>query len=148
MPLVTQIEQDIKAAMIARDETRLSVARLLKSAMKYGAIEKKIDMLTDADAQAVIQRQIKQRRESIEQFKTGGRPELVQKETAELEVLLSYLPKQLGDAELEALVQAEIKSAGSATKKDFGRLMKTLTEKTAGQTEPRRISELLGKLLP
>ena len=147
MPLVTQIEQDIKTAMLAKDEVRLSVVRFLKSALKYAAIEKKIDMLSDADAQAVIQRQIKQRRESIEQFTTGGRTDLAEREKKEVAVLEAYLPKQMGDAELEALVQAEIKTLGSSTKKDFGRLMKVLTEKTAGQAEARRISEVLGKHL-
>ena len=147
MSLVAKIEQDIKSAMIAKDETKLSVVRFLKSALKYAAIEKKVDAISDADAQAVIQRQIKQRRESIEQFKKGGRTDLADKEMKEAAILESYLPKQMSDAELEALVLAEIKTQGVSSKKDFGRLMKILTEKVAGQAEARRVSEVLGKHL-
>ncbi len=147
MTLVTQIEQEIKSAMLARDEVRLSVVRFLKSALKYAAIEKKVDQLSDPDAQQVIQRQLKQRRESIEQFRQAGRADLAEKETKEAFILESFLPKQLGDAELEALVAEEIKLFGAPTKKDFGRLMKTLTEKLTGQVEARRISDCLGKKL-
>ncbi len=128
MSLVAQIEQDIKSAMLAKDEVRLSVARFLKSALKYAAIEKKVDELSDPDAQAVIQRQIKQRKESIDQFKTAGRSDLAEREMKEAAVLETYLPKQMPDGELEALVQAEIKAQGASSKKDFGRMMKALNE--------------------
>jgi len=147
MSLAAQIEQDLKNAMIAKDEVKLSVVRLLKSAIKYAAIEKKVPTLSDADVQAVIQRQIKQRRESIEQFVKGGRQDLADKESKEAAVLESYLPKQMADAELEALVQAEIKQQAAASKKDFGRMMKILTEKLSGRAESRRVSEVLGKYL-
>lgn len=147
MSLVTQIEQDIKSAMIARDEIKLSVVRFLKSALKYAAIEKKVEALSDADAQVVIQRQMKQRRESIEQFKNAGRTDLADRESKEAAVLESYLPKQIPDAELEALIAAEVKAQGVVTKKDFGRLMKILTEKTSGKAEARRVSETLGRYL-
>ena len=147
MSLVAKVEGDIKAAMIAKDEIRLSVARFLKSALKYAAIEKKIEALADPDAQAVIQRQIKQRRESIDQFKKAGREDLAEKESKEAAILEAYLPKQMGDVELEAAVLAEIKALGAPSKKDFGRLMKVLTEKLAGQAEARRVSEILGKYL-
>ena len=147
MSLVTKIEEDLKNAMIARDEIKLSVVRLLKSAFKYTAIEKKVAVISDADAQAVIQRQIKQRRESIEQFKNGGRAELADKESKEAAILESYLPQQMPDTELGALVQAEIKTQNAISKKDFGRMMKILTEKLAGRADSRRISEVLGKHL-
>ena len=147
MSLVAKIEQDIKTAMLAKDELKLSVARLLKSAFKYAAIEKKIDVIGDADAQAVISRQIKQRRESADQFQKAGRTDLAGKESQEAAILESYLPKQMSDAELEALIQAELKSQGTNSKKDFGRMMKILTEKLSGRAEARRVSEILGKHL-
>ena len=147
MSLVTQIEQEIKTAMLAKDEIRLSVVRFLKSALKYAAIEKKVEALSDADAQVVIGRQIKQRRESIEQFTKGGRMDLAERELKEVAILESYQPRQMSDAELEAMVQGEVASQGTSSKKDFGRFMKILTEKTAGRAEARRVSELLGKHL-
>lgn len=147
MSLFSNIEQEIKKAMIAKDETRLSVVRFLKSALKYAAIEKKTDTLPDADVQLIIQRQIKQRRESIEQFKNAGRQDLVQKETAELIVLESFLPAQMDDAGLEALIKSEINLQGTVSKKDFGRMMKVINEKLAGRADARRVSEVLGKHL-
>ena len=147
MSLVTKIEQDIKSAMIARDEVRLSVVRFLKSALKYAASEKKVEAVSDAEAQQVIQRQIKQRRESIDQFTKGGRADLADKESKEALILESYLPQQMADADLEALVQSEIKAQGATSKKEFGKVMKVLTEKLAGQADSRRISEFLGKYL-
>lgn len=147
MPLAQKIDQDLKAAMTAKDAAKTSTLRMLKSAFKYAAIEKKTDVLSDADAMSVIQKQLKQRRESMDQFSKAGRQELAQKEQAEIAVLETYLPKQLSEQELVELAKAEIAAQGAATKKDFGRVMKALTEKTAGQAEPKRLSEILGKLL-
>ncbi len=147
MSLSQQIDKDLKEAMTSKNETKVSTLRLLKSAVKYAAIEKKAQGLSDAEIVQVIQKQMKQRRESIEQFSKGDRPELADKERKEVEILESYLPKQLSDGELEAHVKACVKEAGAASKKDFGRVMKVLTEKLAGQAEPRRISELVGRIL-
>ncbi|MBI4432020.1 MAG: GatB/YqeY domain-containing protein [Candidatus Omnitrophica bacterium] len=148
MSLQEKIDSDLKQAMAAKDAARLSTIRFLKSALKYIAIEKKSDTLSDADVQLLIQKQIKQRRESIDQFEKGGRRELAEKEKAELAVLEAYLPKQLSDAELQTLVTAEIKAAGASSKKDFGRVMKGLMEKVAGRAEAKRVSDALGKVLP
>lgn len=147
MGMMQTIEQDLKKAMIAKDEARLSTVRFLKSALKYAAIEKKVEFLNDADVIQIIQKQIKQRRESIDQFEKGGRAELAAREKQEVTVLESYLPKQLGDAELSEAVQAAIQQTGASSKKDFGRVMKILTEKLAGQAEAKRISDCLGKML-
>jgi hypothetical protein len=147
MSLNAKIDQDLKAAMSARDEMKLSTLRFLKSALKYAAIDKKVPELPDADVMQVIQKQIKQRRESIDQFSKGGRAELAEKESRELAVLESYLPKQLSDKELEAVVASAAKEAGASSKKDFGRVMKLLQEKLAGQAEARKISEILGRIL-
>jgi uncharacterized protein len=147
MTLTEKIDQDMKQAMISKDAPRLDTLRFLKSALKYAAIEKKGGALTDADVQQVIQKQIKQRRESIEQFSKGGRQDLADAETAGVRVLEGYLPKQVGDEELARIVADEAKAQGASSKKDFGRMMKHLTEKLQGAADSRRISEALGKIL-
>ncbi len=147
MSLQQKIDQDIKQAMISRDEAKVSTLRFLKSALKYAAIEKKTDLLGDAEIQQIIQKQIKQRRESIDQFVKGGRKDLADKEIHETEILESYLPKQLSDGELEALIRQGVSAAGAVSKKDFGRMMKVLNEKCAGRADAKRISEMLGKIL-
>lgn len=147
MSLLQKIDADLKQAMISKNALKLDVLRFLKSAVKYAAIEKKVENLNDAETQAVIQKQIKQRRESIDQFVKGGRADLAEKEKNELAVLEAYMPAQIPDAELEKLVAEEAKTAGAVSKKDFGRMMKLLTEKLAGRTDARRISDCLGKIL-
>src|SRR5205085_5045407 len=108
MPLAEQLQQEIKSAMLAKDADRLNALRMLKSAIGYVQIEKKTDALSDADFIAVVQREVKKRRDSAEQFTNGGRPELAAKENAEISVLETFLPKQLSPEELEALVRATI----------------------------------------
>jgi uncharacterized protein YqeY len=147
MSLAQKIDQELKTAMQEKDAVKLSTLRFLKSALKYSAIEKKIEFLNDADAQALIQKQIKQRRESIDQFSKNGRPELAAQETAELKILEGYLPSQMSDADLEAFVAGETQAAGATSKKDFGRIMKLLNEKLQGRADSKRVSESLGKIL-
>ena len=147
MSLIEKLDADLRQAMIAKDETKLGVIRFLKSAVKYAAIEKKVQTLADADVFLVIQKQIKQRRESIDQFSKAGRKDLADAETSQVRVLETYLPKQLSGAELQTEVQAAVKETGAVSKKDFGRTMKALTEKLSGRADAKRISECLGKLL-
>jgi uncharacterized protein len=147
MSIQAQIDQDIKKAMIARDEGRLSALRMLKSAIKYASIEKPGAAFGDAEAMQVIQKQIKQRRESIQQFTDAGRTDLSSKELAEVAVLEAYLPKQLSEAELKTLVEKEVAAQGATSKKDFGRMMKHLNERLAGGADNKRLSEMLGQLL-
>ena len=148
MSLQARLDQDLKTAMAAKDADKLSTVRFLKSAVKYAAIEKKAQNLSDAEIRQVIQKQVKQHRESIDQFTKAGRTDLLEKEKRELAILESYLPKQLGEEELMRIVESEVRKAGASSKKDFGRMMKILNEKLAGGAEPRRVSESLNKLLP
>lgn len=148
MSLQERIQQDIKAAMLARDADKLGTLRLLKSALGYAQIEKKTDSLPDADVMAIIQREVKKRRDSAEQFTTGGRPELADKELKEIVVLETLLPKQLSAEELEQLVQATIQETGATSKKDMGAVMKAIQAKVAGRADGKTISTLVGKLLP
>ena len=147
MSIQQRIDEDIKRAMVARDQQSLDALRMLKSAVKYVAIDKPGAVLSDADVMQVIQKQIKQRQESVQQFTQGGRPELAAKEAKEIAVLEVYLPKQIPDAELQTLVRAVLKEIGASTKKDFGRAMKACSEKLAGGADNRRLSEVMGKLL-
>ena len=147
MTLEQKIDQDIKEAMISKETDRVSTLRFLKSAMKYIAIEKKAASLSDAEIQQVIQKQMKQRRESLDQFSKAGRRDLADKESAELKILEKYLPQQISDEELEKFIKAEATAAGPLTKKDFGRMMKILGEKLKGSADAQRLSEALGKIL-
>jgi uncharacterized protein YqeY len=143
-----QLSQEIKAAMLAKDADRLSTLRLLKSAVGYAQIERKTEALSDADFVAVVQKEVKKRRDSIEQFEKGGRPELAEKEKKEIPVLEAFLPKPLSPDELEQLVKATIQELNASSKKDMGPVVKAVQAKAAGRAEGRAISGIVGKLLP
>ena len=148
MILQERLAQDIKAAMLARDADRLSALRMLKSAVGYAQIERKTENLADADFMALVQKEVKKRRDSVEQFEKGGRPELAAKEKQEIAVLETFLPKPLSPEELEALVRATIQETGATSKKDMGAVIKAVQTKAAGRADGKTISGLVGKLLP
>ncbi|WP_164013139.1 GatB/YqeY domain-containing protein [Pyxidicoccus trucidator] len=139
--LKERIDADLKDAMRSKNELTLLVLRMLKSAVKYKEVEPGASALDDAGVLTVIAGLIKQRRDSIEQFKSGGRPELAEKEEAEIGVLQNYLPKQLSADELAAEVQAAIAEVGAKGPKDMGAVMKNLNPKVQGKAEGRVISE-------
>lgn len=145
--LTDKIAADMKQAMLAKDAPRLSTLRLLKSAIEYHKIDKKQEKLADADVITVIKRQIKQRQDSIEGFEKGGRTDLVDKETAELAVLKSYLPEELSEAQITEIVQTAIAEVGAATKTDMGKVMKAVQAKTAGRADNRLVSQIVARLL-
>ena len=148
MPLLDRLAAEIKAAMLARDAARLSTLRLLKSAVGYAQLERKSDQLSDADVVAIVQKEVKKRRDSIEQFEQGGRPELAAHERAELTVLETFLPRALAPDELEQLVRAVIQELGATSKKDMGAVIKAVQARAAGAADGRSISTLVGRLLP
>ena len=148
MTLLERIPQEIKAAMLAKDSVRLDTLRMLKSAIGYTQIEKKNENLSDAEVIAIVQKEVKKRRDSVEQFEKGNRPELAQNEKKEIAVLETLLPQPLSPAELEALVKAAIQESGATSKKDMGKAIKAAQAKAAGRAEGKAISELVGKLLP
>ncbi len=147
MSLHENLSADIKTAMLARDADRLGTLRMLKSTLGYVAIERKTELLPDADFISIVQKEVKKRRDSIEQFEGGGRPELAAKEKIELAVLESYLPQALPPDELEALVKACIQETGATSKKDMGQVIRAVQAKAAGRAEGKVISQLVGKLL-
>jgi len=146
--LQERVQQELKSAMLAKETERLATLRLLKSALGYLQIERKVDQLSDSDVITVVQKEIKKRRDAIEQFKAGGRPELAEKEGRELAVLETLLPVPLSAEELEQLVRATIEETGATNKKDMGPVIKAVQAKAAGRADGRSISTLVGKLLP
>jgi uncharacterized protein YqeY len=148
MNLQGKLSADLKAAMLARDADRLSALRLLKSAVGYAQIERQTETLSDADFVAIVQKEVKKRRDSIEQFEKGGRPELAEKEKKEITVLEGFLPKPLSAEELDRLIQATIQELGATSKKEMGPVIKAVQAKAAGRADGKTISGLVGKLLP
>jgi uncharacterized protein YqeY len=148
MSFLERLSQEIKSAMLAKDADRLSVLRLLKSAIGYTQIERKNENLSDAELIALVQKEIKKRRDSIEQYEKGGRPELAEKEKKEIPILETFLPQALSPAELESLVKEAIQETDATGKKDMGKVIKAVQAKAAGRAEGRTISELVSKLLP
>ena len=150
MSLVAKIDADLKAAMIARDAEKLSVLRMLKSAVKYAAIEKggADSVPTDLDVIAVVRKEAKKREDSIKQFSDAGRTELADKEKKELEFLKTLLPAQLTPEKLEALVKEAIAEVGATSKAQMGSVMKAAQAKAAGQADGKTLSQLVQKLLP
>lgn len=148
MSLQERVSQEIKAAMLAKDADRLNALRLLKSALGYAQIERKTDNLPDADVVAIVQKEVKKRRDSVEQFEKGGRPELALKEKQEIGVLETFLPQAMSAEELETLVRATIQELGATSKKDMGSVIKAVQAKSAGRADGKTISGLVGKSLP
>jgi uncharacterized protein YqeY len=147
MTLSEQITRDIAGAMKARDQTRLSALRMVKAALMNGEVSKG-RALEEAEAQQVLASLIKQRRDSIEQFGTAGRQDLVDKETAEITVLEKYAPPAASAAELEQAVAAAIAETGAATAKDMGRVMKAVMGALAGKSvDGQAVNELVRKKL-
>jgi uncharacterized protein len=138
--LIERIDADMKAAARAREARRLNTIRTLKSQMKYREIEKG-KPLDDADVVAVIGSMIKQRKDSASQYTAGGRPELAETENAEIAILETYLPRQLTDDELAALVKDAMAASGAKGPKDMGAVMKALMPRVAGQAEGKRVSD-------
>ncbi len=147
MKLQEQISKDMTEAMKARDQGRLSALRMLKAALMNGEVAK-ARPLEEAEAQQVLASLIKQRRDSIDQFGSAGRTDLVDKETAELKILEHYAPPAVAADELEQAVDAAIRETGAASAKDMGRVMKTVRGVLAGRSvDGKTVNELVRKKL-
>ncbi len=147
MKLEQTLEAELIQAMKAKDTEKLLVLRMLKAAVLNYKIEKKKEILTDEEIFEIIQKQAKQRRESIESFEKAGRTDLADKEKKEAAILQAYLPKQLSDAEIKAFAQDIIAKTGAKTKADTGRVMKDLMPLVKGKADGKRVSEILATLL-
>jgi uncharacterized protein len=142
MSLKDRINDDMKAAMRAREAERLGTIRLLLAAIKQREVDERTT-LDDAAVTAVIDKMIKQRKDSISQFEAAGRTDLVNKESAELAVLMAYMPAQLSEAEIAAEVQAAVAQTGAAGPQDMGKVMGLLKGKLAGRADMTAVSALV-----
>jgi uncharacterized protein len=134
MSLKDQITADMKSAMKARDKERLKVVRLMLAAIKQIEIDKRIE-LDDAAVLSVLDKMVKQRRDSVEQFLNGDRKDLADIEQAEIVVLDTYLPERLSDAELDALIDEAISTSGAESIRDMGKVMGQIKSKAAGRAD-------------
>jgi uncharacterized protein YqeY len=144
-----QIGEDLKDAMRAKDTNALMVLRALKSAIKYAAIEKggADAELDEVEALVVIRKQVKQRQDSIVEYKKGGREELVEKESAEIVVLEKYLPAALSEEAVNAMIEESVTEVGATSRKEMGAVMKVLQEKIAGRADNKTLSQEVMKRL-
>src|SRR5580692_11012886 len=139
MSLKERITEDMKASMRSGDKERLAGIRFILAAIKQREVDERIQ-LDDTQVLAVLDKMIKQRRESITQFEAGGRADLVAKESAELSVLQAYLPAQLADGEIESLIRAAIASTGAASMKDMGKVIAVVKPQVQGRTDMGALS--------
>ena len=142
MTLREKITEDMKTAMKARESEKLAAIRLLLSEMKRKEVDERIE-LTDDLVLAIIEKMLKQRRDSIEQFKAGNRPDLVAKEEFEVGVLSGYMPAQMSDAEVAAILEGVIAETGATSAKDMGKVMNALRPKVAGRADMGKLSGLV-----
>jgi uncharacterized protein len=142
MALKDQLDADLKAAMRDKDAVKLSVVRLLKSAIKYREIEV-MKPLDDAGVLQVITQEIKRHKDSVEQYRAGNRADLVEKEEAEIAILQGWLPTQLTEAEVRARVDAVVQQVGAKGPKDMGAVMKALLPEVQGKADGKLVSELV-----
>lgn len=140
--LKSRLADDVKQALRAGDKPRLGTLRMALAAIKQREVDDRTE-LDDADITGVLEKMVKQRRESIQQFESGGRQDLADKEQAEIEVLTAYLPEPLDDAALESLVTEVIASTGASGMQDMGRVMGEIKKRAAGRADMGRVGALV-----
>ncbi|HEY0310029.1 MAG TPA: GatB/YqeY domain-containing protein [Luteimonas sp.] len=142
MSLKTQLTDDMKAAMKGGDKARLGVIRLINAAIKQKEVDERIE-LDDAQVLAVLEKMVKQRRDSISQYDAAGRQDLADIERAELAVIETYLPAKLDAAAIQAAIEAAVAETGAASPSDMGKLMAVLKPRLAGQADMGEVSKLV-----
>src|SRR5438128_11667768 len=149
MKIQERIDSDLKESMRAKNASKVGVLRMLKSALKYGAIAKSgaEAELSDAEAAQVIRKQAKQRQDSIESFEKGGRAELAEKEKEELAILIAYLPQAMSADEVAKVVRETIAEVGATSKAQMGTVMKALQAKVAGRVDGKTLSAEVSRKL-
>ncbi len=147
MSLYERMEQDTRRALKKGDSLRVSVLRMALSTIKTLQIEKNIKAMDDDGVIQILQRHVKQRRESIEQFTKGSRIDLADKEKAEQKILEEYLPKQLNDEEVTCIIKTVMAESGAVTKSDTGKVMKAVMERVKSRSDGKTVSRLVGQIL-
>ena len=138
-PLTARINDDVKAAMKAKDKPRLGVLRLITAAIKQREVDEQIT-LNDEQVLAVLEKMVKQRKDSITQYEKAGRDELAQQEAFEIGIIQDYMPEQLSDSEIDALIAEAISTSGAESMKDMGKVMGLLKPKLAGRADMGAVS--------
>ena len=146
MAFLDDLNAALKEALKSRDDIRVSVIRMIKASLKNREIEK-MSSLTDDEILSVLSTLAKQRRESIEQFAAAGRTDLAEKETKELEIVQSYLPKQLSQQELDSIIRAAISESGASSLNDLGKVMKVLMPRVKGIADGKAVNQRVKELL-
>lgn len=142
-----QIQEDMKNAMRSQDKERLAIIRLILAALKQREVDERIE-LADEDVLAILDKMVKQRRESIAQFESGNRPDLAEKEAVEIKVIQHYLPAQLSDEEIAVMIDAAIDEAKASSMRDMGKVMAILKPKVQGRADVAAISAIVKDKLP
>lgn len=142
MTLKQQLTEDMKTAMKGGDKHRLGVIRLMLAAIKQREVDERIE-LDDAQILAVLEKMLKQRRDSVSQYVAAAREDLAEVERAEMTVIETYLPAQLGEAELDALIAAAIQATGASSPRDMGKVVAAVKEKAAGRADMGKVSALI-----
>jgi len=142
MTLRERVTEDMKSAMKAREAERLATIRLLLAAMKQREVDERIT-LDDAGVVAVVEKMLKQRKDSVQQYEQAGRADLADKEKAEMVLLSGYLPQQLPDAEIDAIVAAALAASGAKSPADMGKVMAILKPQVAGKADMGKVSALV-----
>ncbi|UOQ93781.1 GatB/YqeY domain-containing protein [Halobacillus shinanisalinarum] len=146
MSILERLNQDMKAAMKAKDKKTLGVIRMVKASMQNEAIKLGKDLSEDEEL-TVLSREVKQRKDSLQEFKEAGREDLVEGLNEEIEILQVYMPKQLTEEELEQIVQETIVEVGASSKGDMGKVMSAVMPKVKGKTEGSKVNKLVLKQL-
>lgn len=146
MSLKARITEDMKTAMKAGDKPRLNVVRLIQAAVKQREVDERIE-LDDAQVLAVLEKMVKQRRDSVAQFEAAAREDLAAQERYEIEVIQAYLPEQLSEAELDAALREVIAETGASGPRDMGKVMAALKAKVAGRADMQALSERVKRAL-
>ena len=147
MSLEERIETEFKAALKAQEKIKLSTIRMLKAEINNFKLDRNKKTLKDDEIVKIIQHQVKQHKDSIEQFKKGNRQDLVEKETKELDILLGYMPEQMSEEELKKIITETIKELEATSKKDMGKVIKAVMEKVKGKAEGKAVSQIVSGIL-
>lgn len=146
MSLKEKLQEDLKSSMKNKDTIRKSVITLVRAAIKQIEVDQRVE-LDDVAVMDIISKQLKQRNDSLAEFKKAGREDLIEETKSEIQVLKEYLPQQLSEEELEKIVIETIAEVGATSMKDMGKIMATIKPKTAGRADGRKINELVKKNL-
>ncbi|MCD5323620.1 MULTISPECIES: GatB/YqeY domain-containing protein [Pontibacillus] len=147
MSLLERLNQDMKEALRNKEKERLSVIRMVKASLQNEALKLGKDELTEEEELTVLSREIKQRKDSLQEYKSAGRDDLAQKDERDIEIIQSYMPDQLSEEELDAIVQETINEVGVSSKKDMGKVMSAIMPKVKGKADGSLVNQFVQKHL-